>query len=110
MPHFKSEFPDFSEKDSLSGKVEKLIEFTRQLNEQLGFILGNLNASNLNGANLAISVRSGNGREEYGSMGAVEGGVGLRSGSYALRVSAGGIELSSDGGSTWRKLEGVTEE
>lgn len=110
MPHFRREFPIFDDSDTIGQKVEKIIEYQRQLDEQLGFLMGNLNGTNLNGANLSIAVKNGNGQQEYGSMGVVEGGVGFRSGSYALRVSAAGIQISDDGGKSWRAVEGVKEE
>lgn len=110
MPHFKRELPAFDDTEATQQKVEKIVEYLRQLEEQLGYILGNLNAVNLNGADLSVTVKNGNGQQELGSMGAVSGGVGLRSGSYALRVSAAGVQISDDGGKSWRAVEGVKEE
>lgn len=89
----------------LKEKVDRVGAYLHDLYESLNFILTHLGGSNMNGASLKIPVLSADGKDALGSMGVVSGGVGLSSGTAALRVSGEGVEVTTDGGRTWSSLD-----
>lgn len=89
----------------LKEKVDRVEEYLHDLYESLSFILTHLSGVNINGANLSIPVLSQDGQTVLGGIGAVDKGVGLSSGTAALRVSGEGVEITTDGGKTWTSLE-----
>ena len=102
MPLLKIEPPRL-EGLGLKGKVERLGDWTRQLTEQLRFLFGHLSGENLNGTGFDLEIRSQDTGESLGHLGAVPGGVGLRSGAVILRVNAAGVQISQDNGKTWEE-------
>lgn len=120
MARLKRDVPVFDGGESDRERIDRLVEYLEQQRAELDFVLGNLGAANFNSAGFSLAVTDAGGKGTLGSLGAVEGGVGLRSGAAraevtpagaalwfghaGLRVTAAGVEYTGDG-VNWKKLE-----
>lgn len=119
MALLKTEVPLPERDGTVRRQVEQLYDYLNQLQNSLNFVLTNLGAANLNGADLRIPVKSGDGKKVLGSLGVQGGGVGLASGESSVTVDEGavtlrrgktGLRLTEDrveittDGETWREL------
>jgi hypothetical protein len=102
MPLLKNEPPKLT--GGLKDQVRQIGDYLGSLYQNINYCLGHLGGNNLNGNGLTIPIRSGDGKDELGSIGACYGGAGLRSGDVALRVTPGGVEVTRDGGRTWTEV------
>lgn len=120
MARLKTDVPVFPDGTRISERVELLREYLLQQRQELEFVLSNLSGLNFNGTSLTLDVTDGSGKS-LGSLGYVNGGLGLRCGearvvvsaagatlwfgSTGLRVSENGVEKTTDG-KTWTKEGG----
>lgn len=94
MARLRTEPPMLRADERLTEKVDRISTYLSEQKKELDFVLENLGARNMNGAGLALAVRSGDGAEEVGTFGALGDGVGLASGTASVTVKDGELRLA----------------